>query len=76
MKNDVCVCVGKVKPGQDVVVFLSHGGSSRECVDAAVHLVSRGVAILVITSNLSKHMYNSGTRTHHYIGHLHIYSGQ
>ena len=53
--SSLFVCVwwgtGKVRPGHDVVLFLSHGGGSRECVDAAAHLVSRGVAVLAITSN-------------------------
>ena len=52
-------CAGKAEAGRDVVVFLSHGGGSAECVAAATHLVQRGVATLAITSNPGNqvHMY-------------------
>ena len=51
MNQRFCVCVGKVCAGRDVVVFLSHGGGTRECIEAASYLVRRGVAVLAITSN-------------------------
>ena len=44
-------CTGKAVAGRDVVVFLSHSGGSMECIAAASHLVRRGVATFVITSN-------------------------
>ena len=47
-----------MKGGRDVVVFLSHGGGTRECVDAAAELVRRGVVTLAITSNQGNTLNN------------------
>ena len=48
-----------MKGGRDVVVFLSHGGGTRECVDAAAELVRRGVVTLAITSNQGNNTLNN-----------------
>ena len=45
-----CDGAGKAEAGRDLVVFLSHGGGTVECVEAARHLAGRGVATLAITS--------------------------
>lgn len=55
-------CTGKAVAGRDVVVFLSHSGGSMECIAAASHLVRRGVATLLITSNPGIHCAYSVVR--------------
>ena len=37
-----------------MVLFLSHGGNTPECVAAALQLVAKGVTMLTLTGNKSK----------------------
>ena len=40
---------GKAQGGKDIVMFISHSGSTQECVTAAKHLVAKGVTTLCLT---------------------------
>ena len=53
---------GKVRPGRDMVVFLSHSGGTKECVSAASQLLAQGVVTLSLTGK--KGMYLLCVLTH------------
>ncbi|XP_065899706.1 bifunctional ribokinase/ribose-5-phosphate isomerase A-like [Dysidea avara] len=42
--------LGRVHPGRDTVVFLSHSGQTEECVSSARHLREKGISCLCIIS--------------------------
>ncbi len=42
---------GKVCPGKDIVIFMSHSGNTGESVAASRLFLARGVTTLVITGN-------------------------
>ena len=44
-------CTGKLQPGKDVCVFISHSGSTKETVSAASQVLGKGVTTL----GISKH---------------------
>ena len=45
---------GRVHPGEDIVVFLSHSGQTEECVTTVKQLKDRGIDCLCIVSQPSK----------------------
>ena len=45
------VHAGKARAGQDIVVFVSHSGDTKESVTAAKQLVARGVTTLAVIGN-------------------------
>ena len=42
---------GKVRPGKDVVLMVSHSGNTQECVLAAKQLLARGITTVAITGS-------------------------
>ena len=52
----VLVVTGRVHPGEDVVVFLSHSGQTEECITPVRHLKDIGINCLCIVSQPGKRL--------------------
>ena len=51
------VAIGRVHPGEDVVVFLSHSGRTEECIIPARQLKDKGTTCLCVVSQPGKSLY-------------------
>ena len=52
----VCCITGKLQPGKDVCIFLSHSGRTEETVNAASLVLGKGITTLGITKNEGIHL--------------------